>query len=67
MNSITTHTIVSNLRKIFSRLGFSSVLIFDNSTQFTSSVFADFNERFGVKYIRSSLHNTYNQMDRLKG
>ncbi|CAH8593606.1 unnamed protein product [Schistosoma haematobium] len=53
INQITSQQTIMKLRQLFSRFGVPDVLVTDNGTQFTSSIFSDFCKRFGVKHVRS--------------
>lgn len=53
MNQITSQETIMELRQLFSRFGVPDILVSDNGTQFTSSIFSDFCNRFGVKHVPS--------------
>lgn len=53
MKQITSQETIIELRQLFSRFGVPDILVSDNGTQFTSSIFSDFCNRFGVKHVRS--------------
>ncbi|PIO54818.1 integrase core domain protein, partial [Teladorsagia circumcincta] len=53
MNSITTSATIRVLTKVFAQFGNPQTLITDNGTQFTSTTFANFCRRRGIKHVRS--------------
>ncbi|CAI2731094.1 unnamed protein product [Schistosoma spindalis] len=53
MNQVTSQDTIMELRQLFSRFGVPNILVSDNGTQFTSSIFSDFCKRFGVNHVRS--------------
>ncbi|PIO67258.1 integrase core domain protein [Teladorsagia circumcincta] len=55
MNSITTPATISVLTKVFAQFGNPQTLITDNGSQFTSTTFANFCRRRGIKHVRSPL------------
>nr|CAX83705.1 Gag-Pol polyprotein [Schistosoma japonicum] len=53
MHHITLQATTVKLRHLFSRFGVPDVLVTDNGTQFTSSIFSQFCGKFGVKHVRA--------------
>ena len=54
LRTVTARTIISNLTEVFTRCGFPVVLISDNGTQFTGSVFQKWLKHHGIKHVKSS-------------
>ena len=52
-NSSTSATTIKLLRKTFASLGLPEVLVSDNTTAFTSTEFAEFLERNGIRHVRT--------------
>lgn len=52
MHQVTSKETIIKLQQLFSRFGVPDVLVSDNCTQFTSPIFPDFCNRFGVKHVR---------------
>ena len=51
MPNVTSETTIEKLRDMFARYGLPERLVSDNGPQFTSSEFATFMKRNGIKHI----------------
>ena len=56
LNTITSKTVISSLKSIFSRHGIPSILMSDNGPQFDSSEMKTFVNNYGFNHITSSPH-----------
>lgn len=67
MNTITSSATIEHLRTIFSDRGVPRVIVSDNGTQFTSSVFQEFVKRNGIRhYMGAPFHpSTNGQVERM--
>ncbi|BHF75306.1 hypothetical protein SprV_0501840200 [Sparganum proliferum] len=53
LNPATASATIAFLRRIFSQHGLPEVLVSDNGTQFTSSIFEDFCRQHNIQHLRS--------------
>ncbi|XP_005877553.1 PREDICTED: uncharacterized protein K02A2.6-like, partial [Myotis brandtii] len=57
MRTITTHAVISNLRRIFSQFGIPEVIVSDNGPQFTSAEFTAFCAAQGINHMRTPAYH----------
>ncbi|KAJ8375503.1 hypothetical protein SKAU_G00060830 [Synaphobranchus kaupii] len=60
LGSITTHTIITCLDKLFGRWGQPSTVTSDNGPQFISSEFSEFLSQRSIKHIRTAVYHPDN-------
>ena len=54
LHSTSSHTVITHLRRVFSRYGIPETLMTDNGPQFTSAEFYQFLRRFGIRHRTST-------------
>lgn len=61
-------TVISHLKKMFSRLGIPSVIVSDGGPQFSSRVFHNFTMKWDIEHVMSSPRNPQSngQVERAK-
>ena len=63
VNAATSFTTVEHLRTLFATHGIPSIIVSDNGSPFTSSEFAEFTKKNGIRHVKvSTYHPSSNRM-----